>query len=129
MSKVKVKTRKVGTFRIPGCRKSVQKKPGIAPITNSIPKRSFDFRHKVALEYLQLSQQYCADKTGKTMRVSIYPNSIEKIGTICNVLLLPPFLFLALGHASGNGKVCSLGRRLGFSRCVRSYEKALKKFE
>ena len=25
-SKLKVKTRKVGTFRIPGCRKSVQKK-------------------------------------------------------------------------------------------------------
>ena len=25
----KVKTQKVGTFRIPGCRKSVQKKPAI----------------------------------------------------------------------------------------------------
>ena len=28
-SKLKVKTQKVGTFRIPGCRKSVQKKPGL----------------------------------------------------------------------------------------------------
>ena len=28
-SKLKMKTQKVGTFRIPGCRKSVQKKPGL----------------------------------------------------------------------------------------------------
>ena len=28
-SKLKVKTQRVGTFRIPGCRKSVQKKPGV----------------------------------------------------------------------------------------------------
>ena len=28
-SKLKVKTQKVGTFRIPGCRKSVKKKPGL----------------------------------------------------------------------------------------------------
>ena len=28
-SKLKVKTQKVGTFRIPGCRKSVQKKPDV----------------------------------------------------------------------------------------------------
>ena len=28
-SKLMVKTRKVGTFRIPGCQKSVQKKPGV----------------------------------------------------------------------------------------------------